>query len=98
MSLNNRNKNKVIKEKTKKEPIYIMSFEFEKGNPEKIEIYSDSNPESLANYFCKKHNLDYNGVCYLKQKIINLIQQNKNKNISKIIKIAQNQNRKYLEI
>ena len=54
MSLNNRNKNKVIKEKTKKEPIYIMSFEFEKGNPEKIEIYSDSNPESLANYFCKK--------------------------------------------
>ena len=84
MSINNRNKNKVIKEKTKKEPIYIMSFEFEKGNPEKIEIYSDSNPESLANYFCKKHNLDYNGVCYLKQKIISLIQQNKNKNISNI--------------
>ena len=84
MSLNNRDKNKVIKEKPKKEPIYIMKLEFEKGNPEKIEIYADSNPEYLATYFCKKNNLDYNGVGYLKQKISNLIQQNKNKNISNI--------------
>ena len=77
MSLNNEDKNKLIKEKPKKKPIYVMTLEFEKGNPEKIEIYSDSNPEYLANYFCKKYNLDYNGIEYLKQKIKNLLEQHK---------------------
>ena len=72
--------NKIIKEKPKKQPIYIMTLELEKGNPEKIEIYPDSNPDYLATYFCKKHNLDYNGLFYLKQKISNLLKQNeKNK-------------------
>ena len=82
-SNNNRQKNYqeenfVIKDKEKKEPIYIMTLELEKGNPEKIEIYPDTNPQKLATYFCKKHNLDYNGLDYLKQKIGNLLKQNNN--------------------
>ena len=77
MSLKNEDKNKLNKDKPKKKPIYVMTLEFEKGNPEKIEIYSDSNPEYLANYFCKKYNLDYNGIDYLKQKIKYLLEQNK---------------------
>ena len=72
--------NKIIKEKPKKQPIYIMTLELEKGNPEKIEIYPDSNPDYLATYFCKKHNLDYNGLFYLKQKISNLLKQNEKNN------------------
>ena len=80
MSLNKLKKyqeeNFVIKNKQKKEPIYIMTLELEKGNPERIEIYPDSNPEYLATYFCKKHNLDYNGLEYLKQKIKNVLKQN----------------------
>jgi len=80
---NYQEKNFVIKDKEKKEPIYIMTLELEKGNPEKIEIYPDTNPQKLATYFCKKHNLDYNGLDYLKQKIGNLLKQNnKNKQIS----------------
>ena len=79
MSLNKQknfqNENFVIKDKPKKEPIYVMTLELEKGNPDKIEIYPDSDPEKLAVYFCKRHNLDYNGLDYLKQKIKNLLNQ-----------------------
>ena len=82
---NYQEENLVIKDKQKKEPIYIMTLELEKGNPEKIEIYPDTNPQKLATYFCKKHNLDYNGLDYLKQKIGNILKQNnKNKSISPI--------------
>ena len=82
---NYQEENFVIKDKQKKEPIYIMTLELEKGNPEKIEIYPDTNPQKLATYFCKKHNLDYNGLDYLKQKIGNILKQNnKNKSISPI--------------
>jgi len=82
---NYQEENLVIKDKQKKEPIYIMTLELGKGNPEKIEIYPDTNPQKLATYFCKKHNLDYNGLDYLKQKIGNLLKQNnKNKSISPI--------------
>ena len=80
MSLNKlknyQEENFVIKNIPKHEPIYIMTLELEKGNPEKIEIYPDSNPEYLATYFCKKHNLDYNGLDYLKQKIRNVLKLN----------------------
>jgi hypothetical protein len=79
MSLNKQknfqNENLVIKDKPKREPIYVMTLELEKGNPDTIEIYPDSDPEKLAVYFCKKHNLDYNGLDYLKQKIKNLLNQ-----------------------
>ena len=60
----------------KKDPIYIMTLELEKGKPEELKIYSDSDPIQLASYFCKKHNLDYNGLDYLKEKIQTLLNQN----------------------
>ena len=96
MSLNKINQKKyneenfVIKEKPKREPIYIMKLELEKGNPEKIEIYADSNPQKLATYFYKKYNLDYNGFDYLKQKIGNLLKQHKPKNYNDDIQNKEN--------
>ena len=80
----------VIKEKPKREPIYIMKLELEKGNPEKIEIYPDSNPQKLAKYFYQKYNLDYNGFDYLKQKIGNLLKQHKPKNYDNEIQNKEN--------
>lgn len=53
-----------------------MTLELEKGKPEELKIYSDSDPIQLASYFCKKHNLDYNGLDYLKEKIQTLLNQN----------------------
>ena len=96
MSLNKINQKKyneenfVIKEKPKREPIYIMKLELEKGNPEKIEIYADSNPQKIATYFYKKYNLDYNGFDYLKQKIGNLLKQHKPKNYNDDIQNKEN--------
>ena len=57
----------------KKDPIYIMTLELEKGKPEELKIYSDSDPIQLASYFCKN---DYNGLDYLKEKIQTLLNQN----------------------
>ena len=79
---NNLEDNFVIKDKPKRKPIYIMTLELEKGNPKKIEIYPDSDPHKLAINFCKTHNLDYNGLDYLIQKIGNLLKQNNDKNKS----------------
>ena len=59
-----------------KEPIFIMNLELEKGKPEKIKIYSDSDPNKIASDFCKEHNLDYNGLDYLRKKIEDLLNQN----------------------
>ena len=67
--INNENSNKV--------PIYIMSLELVKGKQEKIKIYSDSDPMKIASDFCKQHNLDYNGLDYLRNKIESLLNQNK---------------------
>ena len=77
-----------------KEPIYIMTLELEKGKPEQLKIYSDSDPVQLASYFCKEHNLDYNGLDYLKQKIQDLLNQNNinlNENKNKESKTSFNQ-------
>ena len=59
-----------------KDPIYIMTLELEKGKPEKIKIYPDSDPMQIASNFCKEHNLDYNGLDYLRNKIETLLNQN----------------------
>ena len=80
----------VIKDKPKTEPIYIMTLELEKGNPERIEIYPDSDPQKLATHFCKKHNLDYNGLDYLKQKIENLLKLKNDNNKDRIKQISPN--------
>ena len=61
---------------SQKEPIYIMTLELEKGKPEKLKIYSDSNPNQIASDFCKEHNLDYNGLDYLRKRIEDLLNQN----------------------
>ena len=61
---------------SKKEPIYIMNLELEKGKPEKIKIFSDSDPNKIASDFCREHNLDYNGLDYLRKKIEALLKQN----------------------
>ena len=67
---------KISNKDSKKEPIYIMTLELEKGKPEKLKIYSDSDPLQIASNFCKEHNLDYNGLDYLRQKIETLLTQN----------------------
>ena len=67
---------KISNNDLKKEPIYIMTLELEKGKPEKLKIYSDSDPLQIASNFCKEHNLDYNGLDYLRQKIETLLTQN----------------------
>ena len=67
---------KISNNDSKKEPIYIMTLELEKGKPEKLKIYSDSDPLQIASDFCKEHNLDYNGLDYLRQKIETLLNEN----------------------
>ena len=69
--------------KLNKDPIYIMTLELEKGKPEKIKIYPDSDPMQIASNFCKEHNLDYNGLDYLRNKIESLLNQNNIQLISK---------------
>ena len=66
---------KISNNNTKRDPIYIMTLELEKGKPEQLKIYSDSNPTQLASDFCKEHNLDFNGMDYLRQKIEHLLNQ-----------------------
>jgi hypothetical protein len=75
--------NKIKNENSNKVPIYIMTLELEKGKQEKIKIYSDSDPMQIASNFCRDHNLDYNGLGYLKNKIETLINQNNRHLISK---------------
>ena len=78
---------KISNNDSKKEPIYIMTLELEKGKPEKLKIYSDSDPLQIASDFCKEHNLDYNGLDYLRQKIETLLNENNIKINSKKMKI-----------
>ena len=73
--LNNNSKNN---ENQNREPIYILTLELDEGKPEKIKIYSDSDSTKLAADFCKEHNLDYNGLDYLRQKINNIIKEKTN--------------------
>ena len=75
--------NKLDNNNLNKDPIYIMTLELEKGKPEKIKIYSDSDPMQIASNFCKEHNLDYNGLDYLRNKIEVLLNQNNINLISK---------------
>ena len=79
---------KISNNNTKKDPIYIMTLELEKGKPEKINIYSDSDPKQIASDFCKEHNLDYNGLDYLKKRIESLLNQ---KSLEQKEKMAQSQ-------
>ncbi len=61
------------------EPIYIMTLELEHKKIVHIKIYYDSDPELLAQTFCKQHQLDFSSMEYLKEKIGELIKQFENK-------------------
>ena len=86
---------KISNNDTKKEPIYIMTLELEKGKPEKINIYSDSDPKQIASDFCREHNLDYNGLDYLKKRIESLLNQ---KSLEQKEKMAQSQKNENINI
>ena len=83
---------KISNNDTKKEPIYIMTLELEKGKPEKLKIYSDSDPMQIASDFCKDHNLDYNGLDYLKKKIESLLNQKRLEQKEKIAQSSEKEN------
>ena len=56
------------------EPIYIMTLALEQGRSEKIEIFANSDPKELAYNFCRKNNLDFSALDYLKEQITSLIE------------------------
>ena len=76
ISTKEKEKTKIKNNDLQKEPIYIMTLELEKGKPEKLKIFLDSDPLQIATDFCKEHNLDYNGLDYLRKRIENLLNQN----------------------
>lgn len=61
------------------EPIYCMTIELEKGKPEQINIYRESNGNELAFTFCKEHDLDFAAFDYLKNQIDELLFQFRDK-------------------
>lgn len=51
------------------ESLYVMKVELDQGKIEKIKIKPDSNPIKIAYLFCHKHNLGYDSLDYLINKI-----------------------------
>ena len=56
------------------EPIYVMTLALEQGRSEKIEIFANSDPKELAYNFCRKNNLDFSALDYLKDQITKLLE------------------------
>jgi hypothetical protein len=54
----------------------IMTLDIDSGKTDKIFIFLDSNSEKLAFDFCKKHNLNYDSLGFLKTQIERLITEN----------------------
>jgi len=71
----------LYKKEEKEDPIYVMTVELEKGKSETIKIFQNSKPEFLAYEFCKKHNLDFNSLSYLTNKIKELLETIPNQTI-----------------
>ena len=71
----------LYKKEEKEDPIYVMTVELEKGKSETIKIFQNSKPEFLAYEFCKKHNLDFNSLSYLTNKIKELLEKIPNQTI-----------------
>ena len=57
----------------------LMTIEIESGKTDKLSVFLDSNPEKLAFIFCKKHNLGYESLGFLKTQIEEIIKSNTNK-------------------
>jgi hypothetical protein len=51
------------------ESLYVMKVELDQGKIEKIKIKPDSNPIKIAYLFCHKHNLEFDSLEYLINKI-----------------------------
>ena len=66
--------NNIKNTESNEEPIYVMTLALEQGKSEKIEIFSNSDPSELAYNFCKKNNLDFNALDYLREQITNLLE------------------------
>ena len=64
-------------------PPFIMTIDIDQGKSEKLKIYFDSNPEELAFDFCKRNNLDYNAMLYLKDEIKTVISNNDESGLKK---------------
>lgn len=58
-------------------PLLTMSLELDNGLTEQINIYRNSDPETLAFEFCKEHNLELDSVNYLKEQIQKLLNETK---------------------
>ena len=56
------------------EPIYVMTLALEQGRSEKIEIFANSDPKELAYNFCRKNNLDFSALDYLREQITKLLE------------------------
>jgi len=63
-------------EKTSKDAPIVMTLDIESGKTDQILIFFDSNPDKLAYDFCKKHNLNFESLEYLKAEIQNQIKEN----------------------
>ena len=87
--------NETLKNKEiKKNPIFVLTIELERGKNEKLEIFSDSNPDNLAKAFCNDNNLDFTTFQYLKEKVEYLLKEfnnNKEINIQKCINEMNNE-------
>ena len=84
-----------LESKEKKEPVYEMTIESEKGRKEIINIYPNSKPEEIAYNFCKDNNLDFETLELMINQIKNLmksIEQKKDQN-NKNEKDTENENK-----
>ena len=82
-SKHNHSKNNIKNTDTNEEPIYVMTLALDQGKSEKIEIFSNSDPSELAYNFCRRNNLDFNALDYLREQITNLLEtyaKNENEN------------------
>ena len=74
VSQNSLNKENNKNTEQNEEPIYVMTLALEQGKSEKIEIFSNSDPSELAYNFCRRNNLDFNALDYLREQITNLLE------------------------
>lgn len=62
-------------DENKKEPIYVMTIELEKGKSDIIQIYPESSADELAFEFAKKYNLNLKAMKFLSEEINKLLEK-----------------------
>ena len=63
------------KEKSDKQPFFLMTLEDNLGECQQIKIYKNSNASELAFNFCKDNNLDFTSMKYIKANIKEVIKK-----------------------